>query len=152
MKMFRSMLVAFALVSSLALTACGGSSGGGGASGTLEVSTDGEGLAFKPAALTGKAGGQVTVNFKNTSTAQQHNWVLVNGGEDVAATADEEAISAGAPDYLPTTNVVGGTKMLQPGGAASITFTAPAAGKYMFICTFPGHFAAGMKGELTIAP
>lgn len=153
MKMFRSILIAFAIVSALALTACGGGGGAsGGGSGTLDVSVDGEGLAYKPAALTGKAGGPITVNFKNVSSAQQHNWVLVNGGEDVAATVDEDAINAGAPDYLPTTNVVGATKMLQPGGSESITFTAPAAGKYTFICTFPGHYAAGMKGELTIAP
>ena len=153
MKTFRSMLVAIALVSTLALTACGGGgSTSGGASGTLEVSADGENLAFKPAALTGKAGGQITVTFKNASTAQQHNWVLVSGGDDVAATVDEEAVNVGAPDYLPTTNVVGGSKMLQPGASATVTFTAPAAGKYVYLCTFPGHYAAGMKGELTIAP
>jgi len=26
----------------------------------------------------------------------------------------------------------------------------PAAGRYDFLCTFPGHFAVGMKGVLVV--
>ena len=37
------------------------------------------------------------------------------------------------------------------GRAAEATFTAPVQrGDYQFICTFPGHFAVGMKGVLTV--
>ena len=33
----------------------------------------------------------------------------------------------------------------------AIEFTAPAKpGSYTFFCTFPGHFAAGMKGVLVV--
>ena len=34
--------------------------------------------------------------------------------------------------------------------ASTATFTAPAAGNYIFLCTFPGHYVAGMKGTLTV--
>jgi uncharacterized cupredoxin-like copper-binding protein len=40
--------------------------------------------------------------------------------------------------------------MLAPGGKATITFTAPAAGTYTFLCTYPAHYAGGMKGTLTV--
>ncbi len=149
------LLTMVALVSALTLAACGGtSSSGGTAGGPLTVEADGENLAFKPTALTAKAGAATTVTFKNISTAQQHNWVLVQGGEDVAAQVDEAGVAAGAPDYLAAdkANVVAATKMLAAGGSETLNFTAPAAGTYTFMCTYPGHFAAGMKGTLTVAP
>jgi plastocyanin len=155
MKLVRSLLLALSLVSALVLTACGGGSApaGGGEGGKLAIEADGENLAYKPAALTAKAGAPVVITFKNTSTAQQHNLVVANGGDDVATKVDEAAIAAGGPDYLPTgADVLAGSKMLQPGGSADISFTAPAAGSYVFLCTYPGHAAAGMKGTLTVAP
>ena len=39
----------------------------------------------------------------------------------------------------------------RPGETVEVTFDAPKApGVYTFICTFPGHFLAGMKGTLTV--
>jgi plastocyanin len=35
------------------------------------------------------------------------------------------------------------------GGTRTVTFTA-AAGTYKFICTIPGHAAAGMRGTLIV--
>ena len=47
--------------------------------------------------------------------------------------------------------VVAATKMAGPGETVDVTFKVPAeAGSYPFICTFPGHFAAGMKGQLVV--
>lgn len=155
MKMVRLLIVSVSLVSALTLAACGGSGATGGtAGGPLAVTPDGENLAYKPAALTAKAGAATTVDFSNVSTAQQHNWVLANGGDDVAGKVDEEAVAAGAPDYLPAdrTNVIAATKILAPGGKETLSFTAPAAGTYTFLCTYPGHYAAGMKGTLTVTP
>ncbi|MEN9937476.1 MAG: hypothetical protein RLZZ387_4055 [Chloroflexota bacterium] len=151
----RLWLASAAVAVALVLTACGGGGGaasGGGAGGPLNVGSDGENLAYSPATLTATAGQEVTVTFKNNSSAQQHNWVLVNGGDDVAAAVDEEAVNAGPPDYLPAekTNIVAATKMLQPGASETVTFTAPAAGTYTFICTYPAHYAGGMKGTLTV--
>jgi azurin len=153
----RSWLSVVALASALALTACG--SGGGGTGGTgdggganLNVSTAGEALQFAPAALNATAGQAVKVTFKNGSAAQKHNWVLVNGGDDVAAKVDEAGAGAGeAAGYIPTDPaIIGKTKLVNGSETDTASFTAPAAGTYTFLCTFPGHYVAGMKGTLTV--
>ena len=42
------------------------------------------------------------------------------------------------------------TKLLQPGKSQTITVTLSATGTYEYLCTFPGHAAAGMKGLIGI--
>jgi len=42
------------------------------------------------------------------------------------------------------------TRMLQPGQSATVTVTLTKNGIYEYICTFPGHAAAGMKGLIGI--
>ena len=42
------------------------------------------------------------------------------------------------------------TKLLQGGQSQTITVTLSATGTYEFLCTFPGHAAAGMKGLIGI--
>ena len=40
---------------------------------------------------------------------------------------------------------------LGPGESAEVTFTAPTKpGKYVFLCSFAGHWAAGMTGDLIV--
>lgn len=43
-----------------------------------------------------------------------------------------------------------GTAVISPGGSASLTVTFPKAGIYEYLCTVPGHAAAGMKGDLKV--
>jgi azurin len=150
----RSLLGGVAVASALLLAACGGGSDSGGSGGGgLSVTTPGEQLAYQPATLDATSGQQVTVNFKNGSTAQKHNWVLVKGGDDVAAQVDEAGSAAGeAAGYIPAdkANILGNTNLLNGGESGSASFTAPAAGTYTYLCTFPGHYIAGMKGTLTV--
>jgi uncharacterized cupredoxin-like copper-binding protein len=40
--------------------------------------------------------------------------------------------------------------MLSPGQVATLTVTFTAPGTYEYLCTLPGHAAAGMKGELRV--
>ena len=42
------------------------------------------------------------------------------------------------------------TVALAPGKAATLRVTIRKAGKYAYMCTLPGHAAAGMKGILTV--
>jgi uncharacterized cupredoxin-like copper-binding protein len=42
------------------------------------------------------------------------------------------------------------TPQLKPGKSAKLTVTLK-AGKYPYLCTVPGHAAAGMKGTLTVS-
>jgi azurin len=152
----RKWLAGVALASALALAACGGGSGGTGGGGeggasSVNVSTAGEALQFAPANLTAKPG-DVKITFKNGSSAQKHNWVLVKGGDDVAAKVDEEGVAAGdAKGYLPDdkANILANTKLLDGGATDSVTAKLD-AGTYTYLCTFPGHYAAGMKGTLTV--
>jgi len=42
------------------------------------------------------------------------------------------------------------TASLAPGKSGTLRLTIGKAGKYAFLCTLPGHAAAGMKGTLTV--
>jgi azurin len=47
--------------------------------------------------------------------------------------------------------VLASTKMAGGGETVEVTFTAPKEpGEYLYICTFPGHYLAGMKGVLVV--
>jgi azurin len=157
----RMLMVAVMLGVSIVLSACGGGGGGGGAatgggaSGplTVDIGSAGENLAFDKTTLTAAAGQQVTVNFKNNSAAQQHNWVLINGGESVAGEVANAGLTAGAAaNFLPAdkANVLANTNVLNGGESGSVSFTAPAAGTYLYVCTVPGHYPL-MQGTLTVS-
>jgi plastocyanin len=121
--------------------------------GDLTVGSDGENLAFAPITLTANVGETVSLTFKNNSTALPHNFVLVNGGEDVATTVDEAASAAGeAAGYIPAdkANIIASSALLAPGASEQLEFTVPAAGTYTYICTYPAHLGGGMKGVLTV--
>ncbi|HEV2046033.1 MAG TPA: plastocyanin/azurin family copper-binding protein [Chthoniobacterales bacterium] len=116
-------------------------------------------MKFDVTSFEAKPGQKVTVTLtsigKLPKEAMAHNWVLLEKGTDAA-----KLIAAGAAhaetDYIPAdqaTNVLFKTKLLGQGESDSITFTAPSQpGTYDYICTFPGHYAAGMKGVMTITP
>jgi uncharacterized cupredoxin-like copper-binding protein len=42
------------------------------------------------------------------------------------------------------------TPLVAPGKSATLKITFKKAGKYPYLCTVPGHAAAGMKGTLTV--
>ena len=42
------------------------------------------------------------------------------------------------------------TALIAPGKTATLRVNFPVAGKYPYLCTVPGHAAAGMKGVFTI--
>lgn len=159
-------VVSILLLVLVALTACGGGAadtttgGNGGDSGsttepvTLELGSEGEQLAFNKTELRVEAGQEVTLVFNNNSTGQQHNWVLADGGDDVAEQINQAGQQAGADGgYLPedTSNIIATTELLNGGETTEITFTAPSEpGEYTYLCTFPGHYQAGMKGTLIV--
>ena len=155
----RMALLSILLGAALVLTACGNNNaGGGGSTGgsaggtTIEIGSDGENLAFDKTELSASAGQEVTVTFTNNSAVQQHNWVLVNGGEAEAQAVANAGLTAGLENnYLPAdgSNVLANTNVLNGGESGSVTFTAPAAGSYLYICTVPGHYPL-MQGTLTV--
>jgi azurin len=82
-----------------------------------------------------------------------HNFVLLKLGTNVDAFTTE-AIMARDTDYIPAkfkASVIASTTSLGPGESADVTFKAPAkAGTYQYLCSFPGHYASGMKGTLVV--
>lgn len=142
-------LLSIAPLSAGVLAACGGG-GGGSASATQQIGAQGDALKFDKDTLTVPSGQQITVTFNNTSTSLPHSWVLVNGGDDVAAQVDEAATANGGEVTADIPNVVAFTKILNAGEQATATFQAPAAGSYTYFCSVPGHYTGGMKGTLTV--
>jgi azurin len=113
---------------------------------------------FEPADITAKPGEMLLVRLKSVSAmkmpkvAMSHNFVLIAAKADAQAVVNA-AIPAGfAADYVPAGNkdVIASTKLAGIGETVEVSFKAPAAGSYPFVCTFPGHFAAGKKGTLTV--
>lgn len=117
----------------------------------------GNDLRFAPDQITVKPGEKVTVKLVNKShlpaSAMSHNWILLKHGADAGA-IDEAAQNAAGNDYFPESKrdqIIAHTGMVAGGHSDQVTFSAPQkTGDYEFICTFPGHFRAGMKGKLTV--
>lgn len=122
----------------------------------LDLGSDGDLLAFDKTALDATAGTVYTVNLKNNSVAVQHNWVLVeSNGVDAAVAAASAAMAkarnpAGAVPPGDTKGLLVAMPIVNAGDLGTVTFKAPAAGSYIYLCTFPGHYAAGMAGQLTV--
>lgn len=101
-----------------------------------------------------KAGEPVTLTLKHVGSLPEasmgHNWVLLKPGTDVADFA-VEAMNFKDNNYVPseTDKVIAHTEVIGGGEETTITFDAPEAGTYDFICSFPGHYGS-MKGQLIV--
>jgi plastocyanin len=96
---------------------------GGGASTTLQLEASPTALEFDTISLEAEAG-KVTIDFTNPS-AIAHNVVIEEEGKELAGF---EPIAEGKESE---------TAELEPG-------------TYTFLCTVPGHAAAGMEGTLVV--
>lgn len=104
----------------------GGGEGGAGAEAgatTLQLTADLTTLAFDKPSLEAAAG-EVTIDFDNPSTIE-HNVAIDEDGKEIATT---ETLTEGKTSV---------STELEPG-------------EYTFLCTVPGHAAAGMEGTLTV--
>lgn len=85
--------------------------------------------------------------------AMAHNVVVLQLKTDAAAFV-QAGMTARATDYVAPdkkAQVIAATKLAGNGETVDVTFKVPTApGSYPFVCTFPGHFAAGMKGNLIV--
>lgn len=85
--------------------------------------------------------------------AMAHNVVVLtlkaNAIKFVTAGAQARETDFIAPETKD--QVLAKTPLAGAGETVEVTFTVPkVAGKYPFICTFPGHFQAGMRGDLVV--
>lgn len=86
--------------------------------------------------------------------AMAHNVVVLDKGADANAYANAAAMAADNEYLAPglEDQVIAATGLAGGGETVEVTFTVPEdSGEYEFICSFPGHYMAGMKGILTVA-
>lgn len=114
-------------------------------------------MKYDVTAIDAKPGQKVTVTLKNAGIIPKismgHNFVLLTLDADPT-----KFVEAGTPhmgkDYIAPEmqdKVIAHTKLLGPGESETISFAAPRKpGVYTYMCSFPGHFAIGMKGTLTV--
>jgi len=128
---------------------------------TLEIGVDGEQLLFDKDTMeaTVAEGADLTIQFNNTSKTQEHNFILLNTDDMSEAEAFNQAATAAGSDlyYYPEDNeemrdlVIGDTYIHNAAEeSGTMTVPAPPPGDYIYVCTIPGHFVAGMHGVLTI--
>lgn len=117
----------------------------------------GDNMKFEPAAITASPGESIKVVIRHVGRmpkiAMGHNFVLLKRGADAKSIADKCSTARDSEFISPAVAhlLLASTKLVGPGETADVTFAAPAErGAYAFICTFPGHFAVGMKGTLTV--
>lgn len=114
-------------------------------------------LKFSVEEMSVAPGEEVTIKLTNDSempaSAMSHNLVVLDKDADADA-FDQAAQGAKDDDYIPSDKkdeIIAHTALVGGGDSDSITFKAPdEPGDYTYLCTFPGHYAAGMKGVLKV--
>lgn len=112
-------------------------------------------MKFSVNAIEAPADQEFSVTLKNVGTipkaAMGHNLLILKPGTDVTAFAMAGMTHADknyiAPEYAD--KVLAATRVLGPGESETLTVKLP-PGEYPFLCSFPGHALAGMKGVLTV--
>ena len=114
-------------------------------------------LKFSVKEITASPGQEIDLTLKVISNLPKanmsHNWVLLKKSTDVSQfisdgiqQKENQYVAPKDEQYvIATTGLVGG------GETKTITFKAPEEkGEYTFVCTFPGHYQAGMKGKFIV--
>lgn len=95
----------------------------------------------------------LTTQSQLPASAMSHNWLLLTQEADVQAFVSA-AGKAVDNDYVPaemTDQILAQTGMAAGGETVEVTFTVPEeTGTYEYICSFIGHYSAGMRGDLIV--
>jgi len=114
-------------------------------------------MKYSLTAIEAKPGEDLKVVLTNIGTQPKevmgHNWILLKAGTDVAA-FDAAALNAKDTGYIPAAlsdEIIAHIDLLGPRKSGEVAFKAPMTpGDYNFLCSFPAHYQAGMKGVLTV--
>jgi azurin len=125
-----------------------------GAARLVEI-TASDDMKYSVTDIPAKAGETLRLKLVSKGTlpkvAMAHNVVVLKAGAKQTDFANAAAM-ARTTDFIPPDmkdQVVGASGLAGPGETVEVTVKIPAAGSYPYICTFPGHFAAGMRGTIT---
>jgi rusticyanin len=117
----------------------------------LGAPSDGPDETFRVAGMTNPtiivpAGARVTVEFVNADAGMQHDWLVTSSrppfgslgmmGMPVAMGAATATLPEASSTTMPAT---------------TITFDAASPGQYTYLCSVPGHAAAGMYGPFLVS-
>ena len=116
-----------------------------------------ENMKYSVTTIQAKPGEMLRIRLKSIGNmpkvAMAHNLVVLTAKADPMAFTNAAAM-ARATGFIPPKlkdQVLASTGLAGKEETVEVTFAAPKApGKYVFVCTFPGHFAAGMKGTLVV--
>jgi azurin len=119
--------------------------------------TAGDTMKYDVTSIQAKPGERLHVVLKSTGTAPKiamaHNFVLLKEGTSPVE-FNNAAMNARDTDFIPPAmkdKVIANTGLAGPGETVDVTFTAPTKpGTYTYLCSFPGHYQVGMKGELIV--
>lgn len=114
-------------------------------------------MKFSVTEIVAAPGETLTIKLNNIGSlpknAMGHNLIVLKSGVNAQAYA-MAAMQAAKTDYEPAAladQVLAATKLLGPKESDTATFTVPETpGSLVFLCSFPAHFMAGMKGVITV--
>ncbi len=124
---------------------------------TVEI-TGGDDMKFSVTSIPAKPGETLRIRLVSKGTlpkiAMAHNVVVLKLGAKQIDFANAAAM-ASTTAYIPQDmkdQVLAASTLAGPGETVELVFKVPAApGSYPYLCTFPGHFAAGMRGTIVVA-
>lgn len=157
MRMKALLAAAFAMLLGISTTMVAAPNGKAKAAPRTVGLTATDDMKFAPATIEARRGERVRVTIRTVSAmpkiAMAHNFVLLQKGVDAQALVTASALARNT-DYLAPayrSKVLSVTALAGGGETVQAELTAPATpGRYIFICTFPGHYQAGMKGVLIV--
>jgi azurin len=83
-----------------------------------------------------------------------HNFLLLAAGTNTDDISMKAVMARGnnyIPKNVPAGTILASTGLAGGGETVEVTFKAPTKpGAYPYMCTFPAHYAGGMKGVLTV--
>lgn len=119
--------------------------------------TAGDDMKFSVTTINAKPGEQLRIVLRVVGTmpkiAMAHNVIVLAKGTNLDAFVNASAMARDTAFIAPafSKNVIAATGMGGAGDTVQVTFATPKApGRYDFVCSFPGHFAGGMRGVLVI--
>ncbi|BCH22361.1 cupredoxin domain-containing protein [Mesorhizobium sp. L-8-3] len=110
---------------------------------TMAEKDDGS-MVFEPAVLKVKAGETVRLKFTNKGETD-HEFVM-----DTNEAVMEHKVQM--EKFPEMEHADANSLRLAPGKSGEIIWTFANTGDFTFACLIPGHFEAGMKGGITVAP
>ena len=114
-------------------------------------------MKFDVTTIQASPGEEITIKLTTKSQipkqAMAHNVVVIDKDANVDEVANASA-RARDNDYIAPEfedEIIAATGLAGGGETVEVTFTVPEeTGEYEYICSFPGHYPAGMKGVLKV--